>query len=248
MMLVIGLLFTVYFILVALSTGLKSKFPFFWLISGIGFMIVDITDINMSDFALPDIVERGFYLIVICVFICFLLTEFMILTAMYAKSEKVPNIIIILGAQLNHDGPGKTLRKRLDLAYTMAQSNIESVLILSGGKGKNEPISEAEGMKQYLTAKGLSPKRIILEACSKDTYENLVYSKKLLINNGYPEEIPEVAIVTTNFHMFRAIKLAKKAGYGKCIPKPAKCEILLLPNYMVREGFAFIKDFITGRL
>ncbi len=79
-------------------------------------------------------------------------------------------------------------------------------------------------------------------------YHHLLFLLILLMKNGYQEEIPEVAIVTTNFHMFRAIKLAKKAGYGKCIPKPAKCEILLLPNCMVREGFAFIKDFITGRL
>lgn len=247
-MMLIGLFCVLYFFIVAVNTGLKSKFPVFWLITGTMIIVSEPTGILLNEMQLPGMLRDGIRLILFLVLLCFLMAEMLILSAMCKKYDKIPDVIIVLGAQLNKNGPGKTLKSRLDLANDVARLNPESILVVSGGMGENEPMTEAEGMRAYLAAKGIAQDRIVIEKCSRDTYENLMFSKQILSDYGYRVEMLQIGILTTNFHIFRALRLAKKAGYGSCIPMPAKCTKVLLPNYLVREGFALIKDLLSGRL
>lgn len=114
--------------------------------------------------------------------------------------------IIVLGAQIYERGPSAVLRFRLDKAVEYLNENPRTKCIVSGGKGSNEPCSEAEGMEKYLIRQGIPEERILKEEKSKTTAENIKYSKKFIKSKE------SVGIVTNNFHMFRALQIAKSQG------------------------------------
>ena len=75
---------------------------------------------------------------------------------------------------------------------------------------------------------------IFLEDASVSTYENLMNSKKIIGEMRGQK----IGIVTNNFHIYRAMKLAENVGYGKVYGLAASTKPIVLPNYMMREFFA----------
>lgn len=146
--------------------------------------------------------------------------------------------IIVLGAQIREDGPSVVLRYRLEAATEYLKRNTETKCIVSGGKGTNEIMSEAEGMKDYLVSAGIESNRIILEDKSTDTNENIKFSK-ILIPEG-----ASIGLVTNDFHLYRAIFLCKKHGLENVSPIRANSDPFYRPNNYFRESLAMIKDFI----
>lgn len=148
--------------------------------------------------------------------------------------------LIILGAKVRHDGISPTLKRRLDKAVPILKNDTNIIVIVSGGKGDDEPISEAKAMSDYLITKGIKPLRIISEDQSFSTEENLNNSKKLLLSSSNP--IP-IYLSTSNYHQYRAQLLAKKAGfepYGLSSTTP-NAE---LPYRTFREMIAIIVGWI----
>ena len=121
--------------------------------------------------------------------------------------------------------------------------NENTLVIVSGGQGSNEPDTEAQGMYDYLVGRGIAPERIIKEDHSTDTSENIAFSMQL-----FDAETDSVGIVSNNFHIFRAIHLAEAAGYAEVYGLPARSHIGYLPNNMLREFFGMVKDFLFGNL
>lgn len=131
-----------------------------------------------------------------------------------AKHE--PNIdadyILILGCRFRRDGTlPPLLRGRVDRAveYWRDRTGCQSVLVPSGGQGADEPMPEAEAMRRYLLDQGVPGTCILLEDQSKNTYQNMAYSKKLI-----EERNPHAKVVyaTTNYHVFRSGVWASLAG------------------------------------
>lgn len=150
---------------------------------------------------------------------------------------------IILGAQWKSSGPSYVLQKRLDAALVYLRENPETVVIVSGGQGSNEPISEAEGMKTYLVNAGIAEERILMEDTSTNTNENLVNSSALL-DKGHDR----VVLVTNDFHVFRACGIAKKQGYAHLEGLAADSYPAMLPNNLLREFMGVIKDIAVGNM
>ncbi len=155
-------------------------------------------------------------------------------------------VILTLGAKVEATGePGKVLRRRLDTTYKMMEEREDIICIVSGGKGNDEPISEALCMKNYLTHKGISPERIILEDKATNTIENIKNSMRLLENT----EWDALAVVTTNFHLPRAEYLCSRLGVDmdKAYFYPAPdTGIYTLYTILVREYMSYCKLFIFG--
>lgn len=84
-----------------------------------------------------------------------------------------PNLdyVVVLGAQVRKSSPSKVLRYRLDTAIDYLNENPGTICIVSGGKGPNEPVAEAQGMTNYLESYGIKKNRIIKEMKSKTTQE-----------------------------------------------------------------------------
>ena len=76
-----------------------------------------------------------------------LIIEGMIVSQFHATAQEGADYVIILGAQWKTSGPSYVLQKRLDKAIEYLNANPEPKVIVSGGQGYNEPISEAEGMQ-----------------------------------------------------------------------------------------------------
>ncbi|MBQ4259551.1 MAG: YdcF family protein [Lachnospiraceae bacterium] len=173
----------------------------------------------------------------------FIIVEGMVLTHFSAIPDTGADYCIILGAQWKKNGPSTVLKYRLDEAVSYLQENPETKVIVSGGKGYNEPMAEADGMREYLLKAGVGANRIITENKSSNTYENLTFSAEFL-----DKEKDCVVIVTNNFHMFRALRIAEKQGYGNVQGLSAKSVVGFLPNNLLREFVGVMKDWLFGNL
>lgn len=155
-------------------------------------------------------------------------------------------VVLTLGAKVEATGaPGKVLRRRLDTTYKMMAEKEDLIAIVSGGKGADEPISEALCMKNYLVEKGISPERIILEDKATNTIENIKNSMEILKGKDYGA----LAVVTTNFHLPRAEYLCSRLGVDmeKAYFYPAPdTGIYTLYTILVREYMSYCKLFIFG--
>lgn len=149
--------------------------------------------------------------------------------------------VLVLGCKVDADGePSLSLRSRIEKAAEYLQEHPDAMCIVSGGKGSNEPVSEASVMARELEALGIEPERILQEDQSTDTQENMEYSAKLITEMGLNQE---VAVVTDDYHEFRAGELAKNAGL---IPYavPAESVKYLFPANYGRELISMTKFFI----
>jgi len=171
----------------------------------------------------------------------FLIAEGMILWAGERPvSDDEPIAVVVLGAGVNGTTPSLTLRTRLDAAaaYLLAHPDIPAVL--SGGQGPGEDITEAQAMYTALVGRGIPAERLLLEEQSTSTAENLMYSMRVLENAGL-DTTGIVAIVTNDFHLFRAQLIARDVGMA-AIGIPAELPWWWLnANYYVREFFALGK-------
>ena len=169
--------------------------------------------------------------------------EGMILSQYRAVPEPGADYVIILGAQWRLEGPSEVLRRRLDKAVEYLNENPDTQVIVSGGQGSNEPVSEAAGMRQYLVDAGINDERILMEDASVNTFQNVVFSGQLL-----DPENDRVVIVTNNFHIFRAVRIAEKQGYKDVEGMAAGSVAGMAPHNLLREFFGVVKDFLEGNL
>jgi uncharacterized SAM-binding protein YcdF (DUF218 family) len=157
------------------------------------------------------------------------------------QSHSVPenaNYMIILGAKVKNSGPSLVLKYRINTAVSYLRKNEKTIVIASGGKGSNEPISEAESIKQELIKKGIPKTQIFMEDQSTSTYENIRNSKKLI-----PPSAKKGIIVTNDFHIYRSLQIAKDQGltlYGL----PAKTPLSAIPKSYFHEYLAITKYYL----
>ena len=115
-----------------------------------------------------------------------LVLTFMIVRA--ALTEPDPSAdAVVLGCEVKGDRPSRMLTGRMDAAIDYLQAHPHVCCVLSGGKGDNEEISEAECMYRYMTARGIDPGRLIREDRSVSTRENLQFSLQKLRQAGRAE-------------------------------------------------------------
>ncbi|WP_163653848.1 YdcF family protein [Listeria sp. PSOL-1] len=124
-----------------------------------------------------------------------------------AKPDANVKNVLVLGAKVNGKKarPSKILAERLDGAINYYHEHRDITIIVSGGKGPNESKAEAKVMGNYLETRGIPRKQIQIEAKSKRTKENIINAKERF-------NLKSVVIVTSDYHMYRALMLAKQKG------------------------------------
>lgn len=240
----LGLLFWGYFLCIAFFVGHGTNFYFIWLFLGIC-AIVWAFLIKKGIWAahFPRWFRRIFVTLVCLGGVLFIFVEGCIISGFSQKGPAGLDYLVVLGAQVKANGPSKALQYRLDEAIRYLEENPDTQVIVSGGQGADEHISEAQGMYDYLTEKGIAPKRIYMEVQSKNTFQNLTFSAEYL-----DKEKDSVGVVSNNFHVFRAARIAKRAGYKDVYGIAAKGEPFLQYNNMMREFFGVMKDFLSGNM
>lgn len=128
--------------------------------------------------------------------------------------------IVVLGAKVNVDGPSASLQERIDTARDYLISHPDTLCIVSGGQGSDEPIPEATCMYEHLVQAGISPDRITKEDRSTSTWENLNYSLDL-IEEKTGSRPDALGVISSEYHLFRVGLQAKEYGL-EVIGIPAK--------------------------
>lgn len=141
--------------------------------------------------------------------------------------------VTVLGCRVKGTVPTRALMSRCKAAYDYLIKNKNSVAVLSGGKGADEDISEAECMYRILTEKGIDKARLYIEDASTSTEENLKFSSVVIDKNNLSKEI---IICTSEYHIYRALMIAKKAGINATGLPAHSMRILRIPAF-TREIF-----------
>ncbi|MCM1133178.1 MAG: YdcF family protein [Ruminococcus flavefaciens] len=171
---------------------------------------------------------------IVCLIIAVVISVFMLREINDRPSGD--STVVVLGCQVKESGPSLMLRRRLDTACDYLSANKGINVIVSGGKGADEPVSEAECMYDYLVSKGISPDRIYIEDKSVNTAENIEFSKKIIEQENL---CPDITIITDGYHQLRADIFAKEQGL-RAYNIPAPTSWYLVPTYWVREWFGII--------
>lgn len=187
------------------------------------------------------------YKIIIIIFVSsFLLLEGLILLNINETKDvdKVDNIdtMIVLGAKVNGTEISNTLKLRLDKAIEYYNKHKSVNIIVSGGQGNDENITEALAMKNYLISNGVNSNNIIEENKATTTLENIIYSKKILDNMNNKGK---VLIVTSDYHLFRGRLIASILGIeneGICSTSSISGRLY----YMIREYPTSIIDLVKS--
>ena len=151
------------------------------------------------------------------------------------KSNNPPEgetTVIVLGCRVRESGASTMLKTRLDATYDFLCKNKNAKCVLSGGKGKDEPIAEAEYMRDWLVKKGIDSSRLYVENKSTSTEENMAFSKKIIEENGLSKRI---TVITNEFHQYRAYRFAVQNSFDAIFSYSAKTPWYALPSYYVRE-------------
>ena len=144
------------------STGSGTSFFLMWVGIGIVLLLLGISFRVEFWKKVPHVV-KAIGMVVVCIgIVSFVLVEGCVISQMHAKGKAGLDYIIVLGAQVRENGPSPVLKYRLDKAVEYLEENPDTICIVSGGQGKNEPWSEAQGMAQYLKTQGIDENRIRL--------------------------------------------------------------------------------------
>lgn len=232
-----GILCLLYFVILLFYSGFTSAFYLIWPVMTLGFLLMSwLFRIHFFQ-QLPTVIRAGLIVLLSVCLLFFLGVEGMILKASLEMPDSSQDYVIILGAHVRSTGPSRALALRLDKALEYAGDHPDTVFIVSGGQGSNEPCTEAFAMRDYLIARGLPEGRILLEEKSTNTRENLTFSKEMIPQGA------SVGIISNGFHMCRALHLAENLGIKNASGIPARSDLATQPTNLLREFFAVVKDF-----
>ncbi|MCL2045016.1 MAG: YdcF family protein [Oscillospiraceae bacterium] len=175
---------------------------------------------------------------------CFIFLQIMIMSA--ARSEDAQaDIVIVLGAGIHGETPSAVLLTRLDAALEYAKSREKTpIIIVTGGQGQGESITEAEAMFRYLRLHDIAEDKIWKEDKSTTTLENLAFSFALIEDKDLDKEHLTIAIVTNEFHLYRAKHIAESFGYNVIGVAAKTPYISLRILYHFREAAAIIWQYL----
>lgn len=196
---------------------------------------------------------QGFGRVVKTVLICgyaAFLVSFCIVSGLIAgriadKPEPGADCVIVLGAAVRGENLSATFRARLDCAYDYLAENPETKVIVTGGMGSGESVTEASAAKRYLAGRGIAQERIYMEDRSTSTQENLLFSKEILAREF--DEDARLILVSSDYHLYRARLVAKKQGLD-VETMGNRSIIYLIPNFYLREYVAVLGYWMLGRM
>lgn len=169
------------------------------------------------------------------------ITEKWLANGLKPEADGTYDYAVVLGAKVNGELPSLSLQRRLEVALTYALEYTHVELVLSGGQGPGEDISEAEAMKRYLTQNGIAENRLTIEDQSTSTYENLMFALEKI-----EAEIDGLTIITSDYHLTRAKWLANTFELEVDVVAAATPKVVER-KLINRERLALLKTKIVGK-
>lgn len=241
----VGLVCLAYYLVLVLYAGVTADFAWIWMAAAValigGGRLIRYGKYHPGFF--PGWLRHVMIGVLVLGLVLFFCICGKVLWGMRMQGSSGLDYVVVLGAQVRGEEPSRALAKRLNRALEYAQENADTVLILSGGQGSGEDISEAECMRRWLEKRGIHRERLILEDKSTSTKENLEFSDRL---TGCAAR--KTGILSNNFHVYRAVRLAGKLGYTHAEGIAAASDSLMQVHYVVREVFALVKEKLRGNI
>ncbi len=153
-------------------------------------------------------------------------------------------VILVYGAGLQGERPGKALQKRLNTALELYEVNESATIIVSGGQGDNEVRPEAEAMKEYLCERGVPDEKVLMEDKSRNTIQNINYSFEIIKEADLEDST--VVSVSNAFHIPRIILLCEKLGYESVPALAPDPDSRFIFATLVREYMSYVKLILFG--
>ena len=173
------------------------------------------------------------YFVMMCLVLFVFLASYVLAFA-HSTTGYDENAIIILGCGLNSDGtPSHTLQNRLDGGIEYCRKNPDSYVVVTGAVSRFGNATEGAAMKKYLTDKGISAQRILVDEKATNTRENFEYSLQLLKDKGVNTQ--NVVFVTNSFHIYRARQYAVQAGFENIKVLSVKTDRAVFLPAVIRE-------------
>lgn len=240
-----GIAIFLYFTWTSIYWGRFDLFNFLVSICGIVLVIIAVKlDLFVFIFKkTPKIAQTSLLFVFVCLLLSFLIVNFLILFFVHDKPEPDADYIIVLGCQVDGDIPSIPLMRRINSAIGYLKDNPDTMAVVTGGQGYGENISEAEAMKRVLLRSGIEENRIYIEDRATSTTENLTFSNEL-----YDLLDKDIVMVTSDYHIYRTLSVAKKLGYLNVSGLPARSQRSMLPAYVIREYVTVMYYLVTGRL
>ena len=182
------------------------------------------------------------YILVFGICCAVIMITFLAVYGNFDTADYTEDTVIVLGAGIKGENPSLPLVRRLDKAVEFYKKNNDAVIVVSGGQGFQEKITEALAMERYLVKNGVPVENIIKEESATSTFENFKYSKEIL-DNHFTDEYKTV-FITNDFHVYRASRLAKLAGVSNVSHISGITEWYTLPVNYFRECFAVMKLWV----
>lgn len=213
------------------------------LILGIGLMgylvlwpsIVDITE----SYILNTVYQFISFIVVYLFLILIFYTTANLLNLLHWKRTRV-DYFITLGAGLRGDEVTPLLAGRINKAIELQKAQGYGKIVFSGGQGPDESVAEGEAMALYALDQGTNPDIILKETESKNTHQNIKFSKKIIDSDWESEIDPRIAIVTNNYHVLRGLMQARSLGIS-CIGYGSQSKFYFSLNAFLREFVAYLQ-------
>ena len=160
-----------------------------------------------------------------------------------------PDLMVVFGCKVDPDGPSILLQDRLDTALAYLEDHPDMTVVVSGGKGDDEHVSEAQAMYDYLVERGVDGERIVREDQSRNTWQN-VNNTLALFRSGAAADTDRVLLVSSDFHLTRIQMLWNRASGGGDALSTLAAPVSHFPSRVqmfFREPFALVKSFLFDR-
>lgn len=153
-----------------------------------------------------------------------------------AATDQDYDCILVLGAGVRPDGnPSPMLEDRLLRAVELYKADAAAYLLVSGDHGQAH-YDEVNVMKDYIVGEGVPSAAVFMDHAGFSTYESIYRAQEIF-------EAQKILIVTQEYHLYRAIYIARKLGleaYG------VNADLRRYPRqsyYNWRETISRSKDF-----
>lgn len=162
------------------------------------------------------------------------ITEGIIIAASFGNPQEEVDYVVILGAKVRVTGPSASLWDRIYAAADYLEAHPNVIAIASGGQGADEPMTEADSIRDELAMLGIDPDRVWVESKATSTWENLHYALDL-IEEKTGQRPEKLGVLSSEYHLFRASLFARECGV-EFVGIPARTSrISQMVNHFMRE-------------
>ncbi len=254
----------VYFGVIVGYSGIRTSYCYVWLVFAVAFAAMGWTAgrFRRSADRMPEFLPTFIFTSFGLALVSFIFIMHLVMIGSHGAKEQRTDYCIVIGSRVYPDGISKTLMYRLDKAIELYNASPDTVFVLAGGQEKGDPIPEAFAMYNYLILNGIPGDHMLLEAKARTTF-GIMASAARAVNADFerrrvpkgpgdriypPDYQPTVAVITSDYHLYRSVSFAEANGIEHPIAIAAESDSMLYVHNCVRESFAILKDFFMGNV